>query len=41
MKTIKFPVSQPLDKPGKRPIIQIAEKPILQQPQNIIQPKTG
>ena len=25
--------------PGRRPIIQIAERPILQQPQNIIQPK--
>ena len=42
----KFPVSQLLPKskqpqllPGRRPIIQIAERPILQQPQNIIQPK--
>ena len=40
-------MSPPLDKPeqpqilpGRRPIIQIAERPILQQPQNIIQPKT-
>ena len=39
-------MSQPLDKPkqpkllpGRKPIIQIAERPILQQPQNIIQPK--
>ena len=26
--------------PGRRPIIQIAERPILQQPRNIIQAKT-
>ena len=45
-KTLKIPVSQLLDKPeqqqllpGRRPIIQIAERPILQQPQNIIQSK--
>ena len=42
-----FPVSQPLEKPeqpqllpGRRTIIQIAERPILQQPQNITEPKT-
>ena len=35
-KTIKLPAPPPLDKP----IIQIAEKLILQQPQNINQPKT-
>ena len=46
-KTIKFPVFPLLDKPeqpkmlpGRRPIIQIAERPILQQPQNIIHSKT-
>ena len=46
-KTLTFPVSPLLDKPeqlqllpGRRPIILIAEKSILQQPQNIIQPKT-
>ena len=45
-KTIKIPVFPPLDKPeqpqilpGRRPIIQIAEKN-WQQLQNIIQPKT-
>ena len=31
---------QPQLLPGRRPVIQIAERPILQQPQNIIQPKT-
>ena len=41
----RFHVSPPLDKPeqqllsGRRPIIQVTERPILQQPQNIIQPK--
>ena len=46
-KTLKFPISQLLDKPkqpqllpGRRPIIQIPERPLLQQPQYIIQPKT-
>ena len=45
-RTLKFPVSWTLDKPkqpqllpGRRPIIQIAERPILQQPPNSIQPK--
>ena len=31
---------QPQLLPGRRPIIQIAERQFLQQPQNIIQPKT-
>ena len=33
---IKLPVSAPLD----RPIIQLKENPISQQPQNLVQPKT-
>ena len=47
MKTLKFPLSPLLEKYeqlqlllGRRPITQIAERLILQQPQNIIQPKT-
>ena len=46
-KTFNFPVSQLYDKPeqpklftGRRLIIQIAGRPILQQSQNITQPKT-
>ena len=44
---LKFPASQVFDKPkqpqlllGRRPIIQTAETLLLQQPQNMIQPKT-
>ena len=44
---LKFLVCKLLDKPnqlqllpGRRPIIQIVERPILQQPQNVIKPKT-
>ena len=47
METFKFPMSQLLDKPeqpkllpGRRSIIQIAERPPLQQSQNINQSKT-
>ena len=43
----KFPVSQPYDKPeqpklllGRKPIVQIAERPFLQQPENVTQSKT-
>ena len=46
-KMLTFPVSQPYDKPeqpqlltGRKPIIQIAERSILQQPQNVTQSKT-
>ena len=46
-KMLKFPVSQPYSKPeqskllpGRNPIIQIAERPILQHPRNITQSKT-
>ena len=46
-KMLTFPVSQPSDKPkqpkllpGRKPIIQITERPPLQQSQDIIQSKT-
>ena len=44
---LKFPFSQPYDKPEqpkllpeRKPMIQIAERPILQHPQTIVQSKT-
>ena len=44
---LRFPISQPYDKceqpkllPGRKPVIQIAERPILQHPRNIMQSKT-
>ena len=44
---LRFHVSQPYDKPeqrklllGRKPVIQIAERPILQYPQNVVQSKT-
>ena len=46
-KTLRFPVfksygkpEQPKLLPGRKPIIQIAERPILQHPQNVWQSKT-
>ena len=44
---LRSPISQPYHKPeqpkllpGRKPIIQIAGKPILQHPQNVVQSKT-
>ena len=44
---LRFPLHQPCDKPeqpkllaGRRPIIQMADRPILQLPSIIAQPKT-